>query len=183
MRKTATGLVLLATVLYPLAVYAALGRVAAHWIAAALVVLALARACSSREGFWWVVAAGAAVLSVVSWWQGDGLALKFYPVLVNAVLLAGFGWSLWFPPSVVERLARLRQPDLPAPAVRYTARVTAVWCVFFVCNGAVAAGTALYGSDEAWALYNGLIAYGAMGLLMAVEWLVRQRVRRRHGYV
>jgi hypothetical protein len=34
MRKTATGLVLLATVLYPLAVYAALGRVAAHWIAA-----------------------------------------------------------------------------------------------------------------------------------------------------
>jgi len=26
-------------------------------------------------------------------------------------------------------------------------------------------------------LYNGLIAYGLMGLLFAIEWLIRQKVR------
>ncbi|MBV8249511.1 MAG: hypothetical protein JO200_13790 [Comamonas sp.] len=180
MRKGATWALLVLTLLYPLGVYAALGHVPAHWLAAALVLLALARAWSSRQGFWVLVAAGAAMLALASWWQGDARAVKLYPVLVNAVLLAVFGWSLRRPPSVVERVARLQQPDLPAAAVAYTARVTALWCGFFVLNGTVAAYTALYSSNAAWALYNGLLAYVAMGLLMAGEWLVRRRVQARH---
>lgn len=180
MRKCLTGALLALTLLYPLGVYAALGHVAAHWVAGALVLLALARAVSTRQGFWYLVALGAGVLALASWWQGDARAVKLYPVLVNAVLLTVFGWSLWRPPSVVERLARLQQPDLPAAAVGYTAKVTALWCVFFVLNGSVAAYTAWYASDATWALYNGLLAYGAMGVLMGGEWLVRQRVQRRH---
>lgn len=180
MRKGAAWAMLALTLLYPLGVYAALGHVPAHWLAAALVLLALARAWSSRQGFWLLVAAGAAVLALASWWQGNAQAVKLYPVLVNAVLLVVFGWSLRSPPSVVERLARLQQPDLPVAAVAYTARVTALWCVFFVLNGAVAAYTALYSSDATWALYNGLLAYVTMGVLMAGEWLVRQRVQSRH---
>lgn len=181
MRKAATAALVLLTLLYPLGVYAALGHVAPHWLAMALVLLALARALSTRQGFWCLVAAGAAVLALASWWQGDARAVKFYPVLVNVVLLVVFSWSLHRPPSVVERLARLQTPDLPAAAVGYTARVTALWCGFFVLNGAVAAYTALYSSDATWALYNGLLAYIAMGVLMAGEWLVRQCVQRRHA--
>lgn len=181
MRKSAALALLVLTLLYPLGVYAALGHVPAHWLAAALVLLALARAWSSRQGFWVLVAAGAAVLALASWWQGNAQAVKLYPVLVNAVLLAVFGWSLWRPPSLVERLARLQQPHLPPAAVVYTARVTALWCVFFVLNGAAAAYTALYSSDAIWALYNGLLAYLAMGTLMAGEWLVRRRVQTRHS--
>lgn len=180
MRKGATWALLALTLLYPLGVYAALGRVSAHWLAGALVLLALARAWSSRQGFWVLVAVGAAVLALASWWQGNAQAVKLYPVLVNVVLLAVFSWSLRRPPSVVERLARLQQPELPAAAVVYTARVTALWCGFFVLNGTVAAYTALYSSDAIWALYNGLLAYVAMGVLMAGEWLVRQRVQARH---
>lgn len=168
------------TLLYPLGVYAVLGHVPPHWLAGALVLLALVRAWLARQGFWVAVAAGAAVLALASWWQGDALALKLYPVLVNIVLLVVFGWSLWSPPSVVERLARLQHPDLPGEAVAYTGRVTAVWCIFFVVNGSVATYTALYSNDATWALYNGLWAYVAMGALMAGEWLVRQRVKRRH---
>lgn len=180
MRKSVTWALLALTAFYPLGVYAALGRVPPHWVAGALVLLALVRAWSARQGLWLAVAAGGAVLAVASWWQGDARAVKLYPVLVNAVLLAVFGLSLLRPPSVVERLARLRQPDLPAAAVAYTARVTSVWCVFFVVNGAMAAWTALRGSDAVWALYNGLLAYLAMGGLMAAEWLVRRRVQHRH---
>ena len=94
-------------------------------------------------------------------------------------MLAVFGYSLFHPPSVVERLARLQEPDLPPSGVAYTRQVTKVWCVFFVLNGVAAAFTALYCSDAVWALYNGLIAYVLMGCLMGIEWCVRQQVRRR----
>ena len=99
------------------------------------------------------------------------------------LLLVVFAASLAFPPTAVERIARLSEPDLPPSGVAYTRRVTQVWCGFFVLNGALALATALWMSDRAWALYNGLIAYGLIGLLFGVEWLVRQRVRagHRHG--
>lgn len=179
MRKLVTALLVVLTVLYPLGVYLAMGHVAPQWLAVLLVLLAMLRAVMTRQRFWWAVAGGAAVLAAAAWWQGDALAVKLYPVLVNAVMLAVFAASLRYPPSVVERLARLSEPDLPPSGVRYTRRVTAVWCFFFVGNGAIAAYTAAFSTDAVWALYNGLIAYGLMGCLMGAEWLVRQRVRRR----
>ncbi len=57
--------------------------------------------------------------------------LLFYPVIVNLVLLAAFAWSLAFPPSAIERLARITDPNLPRGAVAYTRRVTVAWCFFF----------------------------------------------------
>ena len=64
----------------------------------------------------------------------------------------------------------------------YTRKVTQVWCGFFVLNGGLALGTALWASDATWALYNGLIAYGLMGVLFAGEWVVRRRVRAGHAH-
>jgi uncharacterized membrane protein len=54
-----------------------------------------------------------------------------------------------------------------------------MWCGFFVVNGLIATATALWASAGVWALYNGLLSYVAMGLLMGGEWLVRRRVRGR----
>lgn len=180
MRKYATALLLVLTVLYPLAVYVALGRIAPQSLALMLCMLAACRALLTRQGLWWAVAAGAGVLAGVSWLQASPLAVKLYPVMVSLVLLGIFAYSLWQPPTVVERLARLQEPDLPAQAVRYTAQVTKVWCAFFVVNAAIALVTACWASDAVWALYNGLLSYVLMGMLMAGEWCVRQRVRRRH---
>ncbi len=179
MHKIVTAVLVVLTVLYPLGVYLAMGRVAPQWLAVLLVLLAMVRAVVTRQRFWWAVALGAAVLALAAWWQGDALAVKLYPVLVNAVLLVVFAVSLRYPPTVVERLARLTDPDLPPSGVRYTRKVTAVWCVFFVANGAAAAYTAAFSSDATWALYNGLIAYVLMGCLMGIEWCVRQWVKRR----
>lgn len=179
MRKWATGLVAVATLAYPLAVYAGMARLQPRGMALLLVALALARAAVSRQALWLVAAAGAALLALVAGLGNAWLPLKLYPVLVNAVLLAVFGFSLWRPPTVVERLARLREPDLPAAGVAYTRRVTQAWCVFFVCNGGIALATALWGSDAAWAFYNGLLAYVLMGTLFGVEWLLRRRLKAR----
>lgn len=80
---------------------------------------------------------------------------------------------------MIERFARLHEPDLPESGVRYTRKVTFVWCAFFILNGAAALWTALQASLELWALYNGLIAYVLMGALLGGEFLVRGFVRKR----
>lgn len=80
---------------------------------------------------------------------------------------------------LVERLARLRDPQLPDAAVRYTRRVTQIWCVFFILNGSIALFTAIYGDMTLWTAWNGMIAYLLMGALMAGEWLVRRQMIKR----
>nr|WP_217911447.1 hypothetical protein [Myxococcus sp. AM011] len=179
MRPALLGVLSLA---YPLLVYWGLGRFEPRWMAVPLVGMAVVRAVATRERVWLVTAAGALVLAGTSMLGNHALPLKLYPVLVNAMLLAVFATSLVYPPSVIERLARLREPELPPSGVAYTRRVTQVWCGFFVVNGSIALGTALWASDATWALYNGLIAYGLMGVLFAGEWLVRRRVRASHAH-
>jgi len=170
---------LVVSVAYPAAVYLSLGHIGPRWIAALLVTLALARAWITRESFWLVAAGLATALAAASGFGDRWGPLKLYPALVNLALLALFASSLRRGPSVVERLARLREPQLPDAAIAYTRRVTQVWCGFFVLNGTVAAGTALWASSAAWAVYNGFVAYVLIGALSGAEWLVRRRVRAR----
>ncbi|MDN3576329.1 hypothetical protein QWZ03_06070 [Chitinimonas viridis] len=173
-RAVAVGLL---TLSYPVLVYLGLGRFEPRWLALLLAGLALLRAIATRQPTWLAAAAGALLLALVTVVGNHALPLKLYPVLVNAVLLVVFCTSLIYPPSVIERLARLQEPDLPPEGVVYTRKVTQVWCGFFVLNGSIALVTALWASDAVWALYNGLIAYCLMGMLFAAEWLVRRRVR------
>ncbi|MGO2132120.1 MAG: hypothetical protein ACTH3D_04370 [Halomonas sp.] len=110
------------------------------------------------------------------------LGMRGYPVAINTVLLATFATSLWQGMPVVERLARLKEPDLPPQGVLYTRRVTQVWCVFFMINGAIAAWTAAYADLALWSLYNGVISYGLIALMFTGEWYCRRRLRSSdHG--
>jgi uncharacterized membrane protein len=110
---------------------------------------------------------------------GHELGLKFYPVLMNVGFLLLFASSLFTPMSFIERIARLKEPNLPSHAVRYTRNVTIAWSIFFLINGSIAAITALWASDKVWMLYNGMIAYLLMGTLALTEWLIRLRVRQQ----
>jgi len=173
--RAATALAWVATLLYPLAIWLGLARFEPRWLGCVLLAVALLRAAASREPVWLIAAAGALVLVVATFVFNDGLPLKLYPVLVNATLLGVFTLSLWRPPTVIERLARLRHPNLPPEGVRWVANVTRAWCLFFVLNGGIALWTALYASDATWALYNGAIAYVLIGAMLGVEWLLRPR--------
>jgi uncharacterized membrane protein len=175
------GMVWLATLFYPLIIYLGMGRFEPRWLALFLLAVALARALVSRDPVWMAAAGGALLLVAVSIVGNQTLPLKLYPVLVSAVMLAVFGLSLLHPPSAIERLARLREPDLPDAAIAYTRKVTMVWCAFFIGNGAIALATATWASNQVWALYTGLISYVLMGLLFGGEWLVRRRLRDRLG--
>ena len=169
------------TLLYPLAIWIARGHVEPHWLACLLLAAVVTRLPSlkiSRVARWSVV--GALALAATAVWSNALLPLKLYPVLINCALLVAFAYSLISPPSIVERLARVREPDLPAAAIGYTRRVTQVWCVFFVINGSIALATALWASEAVWSLYTSVIAYILMGALFGGEYLVRRRFKRLH---
>lgn len=165
------------TATYPLLVYLGLAHAEPRALALLLLGLALARFLASRSQQALGLALAGLLLAALTAWSNQLLPLKLYPVAVSAALLVLFGLSLWKGPTVVERLARLQEPNLDAHGVAYTRRVTQLWCGFFVLNGSLALATALWASDATWALYNGLISYVLMGLLMGGEWMVRRRVR------
>jgi uncharacterized membrane protein len=108
------------------------------------------------------------------------MGLLLYPVVINAVLAVTFYYSLISPPPIIERLALLTKPDLPEHAITYTRKVTVVWLCFFVFNGLIACYTTFYCDLATWTLYNGFIAYLLMGVLFAVEYMVRLRVQKKH---
>lgn len=119
----------------------------------------------------------AAAIAVIALYDRE-LSVRLYPAIMNAALLAAFAETLVRGPSMIERFARISEPDLSDAGVRYTRKVTWVWVGFFAINGAIAVATAFYADWPTWTLYNGVIAYVAIAALLGGEYLVRQRVRR-----
>jgi len=168
---------------YPIAIYCALLWFEPRVIAAVLVIALLLRrprvTLAFVSGFSWVshaVIVAAVGLSIGAALANDETLLRLYPAGVSLALLTVFALSLWSPPTVIERLARLGRgvAELPPDAVRYTRHVTEVWCGFFALNAAVAIWSAVAASREVWALYNGFLAYVAMCVLFFGERVVRR---------
>lgn len=168
---------------YPFAVYFGIRYFEPWKIAAALIgLLTLRQAMGGGKVHGgrpvWLAAL---VFCAVAAWRNDLITLRFYPVVINGAMLSLFAWSLISPPTVIERLARLSDPELPPSGIAYTRRVTQVWCGFFMLNGGIALATALWSSFEVWSLYNGLIAYLLMGVLFGGEYWVRIKTQKHAG--
>jgi len=166
--------------LYPFAVYFGMHYLEPWKIAGILVVLLGIRLIASytvKHWSWPLLMVGM-VYCGFAIWSNELLTLRFYPAIANAAMLLLFSWSLLSPPSLIERLARVQHPDLPTEGILYTRRVTQIWCAFFIVNGSIALATALWSSFELWSLYNGLIAYILMGILLAGEYIVRIKTQK-----
>lgn len=175
----------LTTMLFPL--FAGLGmRFLGAWpVLLLLIALLTARAllpgaqALPRSIGWGLLAVAA--LELLASLRNPTEATRLYPVFMNAMMFVTFAATLWSPPSMIERFARMLEPELDQRGVCYTRSVTQVWLGFFTLNGGIALWTALAGTQAQWALYNGAICYFVAGLLFAGEWLVRQHVRGRHA--
>lgn len=179
MRRWVDGVIGFLTLLYPFAVYLGIQYLEPWKIAAALSVLLMLRLLTTHADKKWnrlLLLLGIIYCGLAAW-NNNLISLRFYPVLVSLSLLIVFAGSLLYPPPIIERLARIQHPNLPEQGVIYTRKVTQVWCMFFVINGSIAAATALWSSFAWWSLYNGLIAYLLMALLMGIEYLVRIRTQ------
>lgn len=116
--------------------------------------------------------------------------LKLYSVVISATMLFVFGSSLFFKPNIIFRFACLGDKSIKGSSFEsqvndYCRKVTVVWCVFFILNGSISAFTALHDfgndvlNDKIWSVYNGGISYILMGLLFAVEFIVRKMVDKK----
>jgi uncharacterized membrane protein len=170
---------------YPFAVYYMRGSISARsFVLLALCLLALRvfTARSDMARLWRVPLFLMALVLVTTTLLDANLAEKAYPALMSLTGAVTFIWSLFQPPSLIERFARLRRRDLPLAAIAYCRIVTIIWALWFVINAATATGLALWGSLELWTLWTGLLSYLAMGLLIVGEFAVRQwMLRYRFG--
>jgi uncharacterized membrane protein len=98
-----------------------------------------------------------------------------YPLVLDLLLFSVFFSSLFAERTLIETLARLKDPDLDPAKVRHCRSATEAWSVFFLANGAVVALLAFFAPLEAWTLYTGVVSYGLAALLGSVELLVRVR--------
>ena len=179
MRKWIDGVIAGLTLLYPFAVYMGIQYLDPWKIAAILAFLLFVRLMTTTVAVKWkrLLLIMGIVFCAVAIWNNDLITLRFYPVMVSVGFFLLFAGSLFYPPPIIERIARIQHPNLPEQGVIYTRKVTKVWCVFFVVNGSIATATALWCSFEWWSLYNGLIAYLLSALLMGIEYLVRIRTQ------
>ena len=120
MLRIVTGLLL---VLWPFLVWFSLTHPQYHWLLPLMALLFVLRWIGLRRqagafaaaGKWLAVAGGG--LCAASMLLRDHHLLLWYPVAVNAILLALFASSLFSAMPLVERLARLREAGLPPRAV------------------------------------------------------------------
>jgi len=180
------GRLLLGVVLvcYPLIVYLMLDKIGPALLGIILILLMLV-----RSGFWsrrsptlaWSSLALAAIAIGLLLIDDTALVLKLYPALVNLGLLVAFAYTLVYPPSMIERIVRAMRRPLSVKTGPYTRIVTMVWCGFFTVNGIVATLIALSGSLTFWTIYNGLVSYIIMGMLIIGELIFRYFYKRHHG--
>jgi len=159
-------LLTLASLAYPLLWYYGRENGAFFWLAAAMCILWLIRAAMPQTAAQRITAIilAAFFAAVLVFRRPD--SMYWYPVAVNALMLAVFGGSLFAKQTVIERLE----------GVRHTRRVTQIWCGFFILNGATAAILAGLQYYDWWAAYTGILSYVLMGLLFAGEWVYRKTV-------
>jgi uncharacterized membrane protein len=178
-RNGLTTILLAASLAYPAAVYFGRSAVPPLTFVAAAVLLMTLRIVTldvpaAREQRGLLIAS--AVVLVILAVLDPPVAAKTYPVVMSAAVAAVFGMSLAHPPSLVERYARLRHPELPPEGRVYCRAVTTVWTAWLSLNALVALVLAVFGSEAAWALWTGIIAYVIMGLLFAGEFVLRRVV-------
>lgn len=182
MRRLLQALAVGLLLLYPLLVFIGIQRWSPRGLALLLLLvlglrmLTLPNAAAWRDWRWpLLVGVSFAVLALL---LNDAQWLRYYPVLISLTMLVLFAGSLWFPPPIIERIARLEKGgELDPREVCYTRKLTQIWCVFFLFNASMALLTALLPSVVYWAIYNGLISYLLMGVLLLGERLLRARLR------
>ena len=180
MKHLLKGVLILFTVIYPFLVGWSLSHGYFVWVSGLLLCVGVLRLFSPNNHLMWPLTSFAIVCGGLSFLLKDAAWLKMYPVLMSVGALIIFAWTLIRPPSMIERFARVVEPDLPETGVIWTRQVTKVWCVFFIFNALVALYTVLYSSTKIWVIYNGFVSYMLMGMLFLGEFILRKRQQRLH---
>jgi uncharacterized membrane protein len=106
--------------------------------------------------------------------------LLYYPALVNFSLCTIFVNSLRLGDPLLLRFIRARGWPISVHGPRYLCRLTAIWAGFFLINGSISIWTSTLGI-EIWTVYNGLISYFLIAMLVGGEYIFRLFYKRSMG--
>jgi len=171
------GILITFFVLYPFIVGWSLSHGQFVWVSGLLVILGIVRLISAKKDLMLPLTGLAIICGGLSLILQNHAWLKLYPVGMSLGALLIFALTLYKPPSMIERFARLVEPDLPASGVEWTRKVTIVWCIFFIFNASIALAT-VFAPTQIWVIYNGFFSYVLMGLLFLGEFILRKRHQR-----
>ena len=105
--------------------------------------------------------------------------VKFYPVIINFMIFSVFCVSSFAKETVIQKFAKLTEPNIKPKALEYTRKLTYVWAGFAFLNFLVSFITVFF-SQKVWALYNGFISYMLVGSFFAIEYIIRVRFKKKY---
>lgn len=179
LKAIAVTLIAILTLCYPLLVYWGLNNFDISILAIAGIFLVVTqlilRSIQTKNNFkiFLPLTIGLVTTYFMAYFLKNSLYMKFTPVLINLNFFILFAMSIFNPPTMIERFARIRFKDLPPEAIPYCRKVTFIWMAFFVVNGSIALWTVSQ-DFRVWTLYNGIIAYILMGILFGAEFIYRE---------
>lgn len=182
MKWLSSKLVLLLSLAYPFIIYFLGHQIPSTYISACLISLLVIRSAVqyrdqgiSNACMTLIIAA---IMCGLCFWDSQKAALM-YPVFMSLSFAFLLAWSLFYPPSLIERFARLIEGDLDARGIKYTRKVTIIWLIFSLLNAGISFATVLVNDHEIWLLYNAFISYVLIGLLMSGEYLFRRYYKNK----
>ncbi|HEV7556831.1 MAG TPA: hypothetical protein VGO00_15300 [Kofleriaceae bacterium] len=122
----------------------------------------------------------ALVFALLGWISHDGTWLLVLPAATQATFGLTFLRSLSGTP-LIEHFARMVKPELTAGEQAHCRAWTRVWGYYLIALAALGLVLAMVASLAVWTIYVGVISYVLVGVLFAIEYVVRKLRFRDYG--
>jgi len=116
-----------------------------------------------------------AIMLLLGAYYLQSVTAKILPVLIQLMLMYFFGRTLQKGkgPSFIESFVRLEYPEFPPYVSAYCTKLTILWTSFFAMNAVICVLLAIWGTNYWWTLFNGVVIYLMIGVLMIGEYIYR----------
>lgn len=122
----------------------------------------------------------ALAFAVLGWLSHDGTWLLVLPSATQGAFGLAFLRSLSGVP-LVEHFARMVKPELSPGELAHCRSWTRIWGGYLLVLAALGLGLARWAPLAVWTVYVGVVSYVLVGVLFAVEYLIRKIRFRDYG--
>lgn len=119
------------------------------------------------------------IFVIVLFHYTNNICFKCYPAFINLLIFIIFFSSIFQKETIIQKMARIMEPDIKPKALSYTRKLTYVWSLFLFLNFSVAFYS-IFANHSFWMFYNGFLSYFLCGMLFIIEYFIRIRFKRKY---